>query len=204
MRISLYSDYLSISILAFSGTINALAPSSCEVPTRRSAMKQLCSTGAAVISTSLSFPQSSDALEACRPKARNCIRTTWTSPSSVNKAEAVEAIRSVLNTYPKNGQNGVDCSGWSLVNDSLDEQNIARLEYRSCVGPAALAINLGKPFIDDLKLEIEETQNGIQVQVKSSSRMGSSDLSVNKKRIDFLGDQLRLQGWSVPSLKYGA
>jgi len=167
-------------------------------------MKQLCSTGAAVISTSLSFPQSSDALEACRPKARNCIRTTWTSPSSVNKAEAVEAIRSVLNTYPKNGQNGVDCSGWSLVNDSLDEQNIARLEYRSCVGPAALAINLGKPFIDDLKLEIEETQNGIQVQVKSSSRMGSSDLSVNKKRIDFLGDQLRLQGWSVPSLKYGA
>lgn len=157
-----------------------------------------------MVSASLLIPQTSEALEACRPKARNCIRTTWMSPPSMSKVEAVETIRSVLNAYPPNGQNGVDCNGWSLVNDSFNNSNMARLEYRSCVGPAALAINLGKPFIDDVKLEIEESQNGILIQIKSASRMGSSDLFVNKKRIDYIGDQLRSKGWAVPDVKYGA
>ena len=184
--------------------IDALA--ACDTrSTRRSAIKQFFSAGgASLVSASLLIPQTSEALEACRPKARNCVRTTWMSPPSMSKVEAVERIRSVLNAYPQKGQNGVDCNGWTLVNDSLDNSNIARLEYRSCVGPAALAINLGKPFIDDVKLEIEESQNGILIQIKSASRMGSSDLFVNKKRIDFIGDQLRSKGWDVPDVKYGA
>lgn len=207
MKLSMYAEILYFLLVSL-GMIDALAPSLRDIRTRRSAIMQLVcsSTAAAVIPTSLLlvFPQSADALEACRPKARNCIRTTWTSPPSANKAEALDAIRSALNVYPQNGQNGADCSGWSFVNDSLEEQNIARLEYRSCVGAAAIAINLGKPFIDDLKLEIEETENGILVQVKSSSRMGSGDLFVNKKRVDFLGEQLKLQGWDVLNLKYGS
>jgi hypothetical protein len=34
--------------------------------------------------------------------------------------------------------------------------------------------------------------------------MGSGDLFVNKKRVDFLGEQLKLQGWDVLNLKYGS
>ena len=131
----------------------------------------------------------------------------------MTRSEAIDAIRNVLNSYPRNGQNGVDCNGWTLVNDSLDagdEKNTgststARLEYKSCVGPAALAINLGQPFIDDLKLEMQDSNASgvLVVEVKSSSRMGSTDLFVNKKRIEFLGSELRKLGWNVPDVKYG-
>ena len=74
----------------------------------------------------------------------------------MTRSEAIDAIRNVLNSYPRNGQNGVDCNGWTLVNE-----------------------------------------------VKSSGRMGSTDLFVNKKRIEFLGSELRKLGWNVPYVKYG-
>ena len=77
--------------------------------------------------------------------------------------------------------------------------NYARVEYKSCVGPAAIAINLGQPFVDDLKLEVE---NDGTVQVRSSSRMGSSDLFVNKKRVEYLGNSLRSKGWDIPAVSY--
>ncbi len=107
-----------------------------------------------------------------------------------------------------------------MINDSFDDDDgdgksmrssTARLEYKSCVGPAAISVNLAQPFIDDVKLEIHESSNNddnslgvILVEVKSSSRMGSSDLFVNKKRIEFLGKELEKLGWGVPSVKYGA
>ena len=113
----------------------------------------------------------------------------------------------MLNSYPQDGQAGVDCNGWKIVNDALDntdEAGIIKLEYKSCVGPAALAINLGQPFIDDLKLELgkESSTGSITVEVKSTSRMGGGDLSVNRKRLEYLGRKLREKGWSVPSPKY--
>ena len=77
-----------------------------------------------------------------------------------------------------------------------------KVEYKSCVGPAALAINFGQPFVDDLKLELSRKEGGIAVEVKSSSRMGSSDVGVNKKRVEFLGRKLKERGWSVPDPKY--
>ena len=136
-----------------------------------------------------------DALELCRAKARNCIRTTWTAPKMLSKTQAIGAITEVLNSYPQNGQNGIDCNGWSIVGDhlsSLSEEegtNIIRLEFRSCVGPAAVAFNLAQPFVDDVILELKgiDSDSSLTVDVKSSSRMGSSDLFVNKKRIEFLG-----------------
>jgi hypothetical protein len=151
----------------------------------------------------------------------------------MNKGQAIDAIKEALNLYPQSGQNGIDCNGWTIVKDSLlsstadgngtgngtGANSVVRLEYRSCVGPAALAINLAQPFVDDVILELDDSSNSnnnnnnaentngnttsIVVQVKSSSRMGSSDLFVNKKRIEFLGDKLRQQGWIVPSVKYG-
>jgi len=98
----------------------------------------------------------------------------------------------------------VDCNGWKIAKDSLDGDGILKLEYKSCVGPAALAINLGQPFIDDLKLELgkSEKDGSIAVQVRSSSRMGSGDLYVNRKRLEYLGKKLKDVGWSVPNPKY--
>ena len=206
MKISL----AAIPVLFSLDTAESLAFST-DPTSRRNALKQafLASTSTIlVISNNPINPHCT--IEACRPKARNCIRTTWTSPESMTKSEAIDAIRKVLNSYPRNGQNGVDCNGWTLVNDSLDgdEKNTgrtARLEYKSCVGPAALAINLGQPFIDDLKLEMQDSNASgvLVVEVKSSSRMGSTDLFVNKKRIEFLGSELRKLGWNVPDVKYG-
>ncbi len=167
--------------------------------------------GSAMIS--LTLVEKVDALGLCRPKARNCIRTTWEAPGTVNEAQAIETLRDVLNSYPQNGQNGIDCNGWIIVHDSLsssltsDEPRTLKLEYRSCVGPAALTINLAQPFVDDVILELDNvgSNNRVTVQVKSSSRMGSSDLFVNRKRIEYLGDELRQKyGWIVPDIKYGA
>jgi hypothetical protein len=153
-----------------------------------------------------------NALEECGKKSHNCIRTTWRAPPSiVDPHDAAKVVRDVLNSYPQEGQAGVDCNGWRVVNDgefdSSDSGTIA-LEYKSCVGPAALAINLGRPFVDDLKLEMGRDQSssspsgGILVEVKSSSRMGSSDLFVNRKRMVYLGKRLKERGWSVPEPRY--
>ena len=205
-----------------STTLAAIKNTNDSISTRRSILQKSFLT--TISTTSLSFIQTnkfnnpSNALvEQCRPKARNCIRTIWTAPISTvkNKEDAVRVIKDVINQYPQNGQNGIDCNGWSIVKDfSTDgdsSSNVVALEYRSCIGPAALAINLAQPFVDDVILEFDDNSsnnsingdNPITVQVKSSSRMGSSDLNVNKKRIEFLGDKLRLQGWIVPNVKYG-
>ncbi len=66
-----------------------------------------------------------------------------------------------------------------------------------------MAINLGQPFIDGLKLELGKDASGsIVVEVKSSSRMGSSDLYVNRKRLKYLGKRLKEQGWNIPDPRY--
>ena len=146
-----------------------------------------------------------DALEGCGRASHNCIRTKWVAPSSITTpSEVAQTIRDVLNTYPQKGQAGVDCNGWRTTNDALEsDAAIITLEFKSCVGPAALAINFGQPFIDDLKLEIgKDTSGNMKVNVLSKSRMGSTDVSVNRKRLIYLGNQLKEKGWRVPDPKY--
>lgn len=65
---------------------------------------------------------------------------------------------------------------------------------RSGKGNFAKFFNGGKPFVDDLKLEVEDSG---AVQVKSQSRVGDSDFGVNKKRIDYIAAALASKGWSV-------
>lgn len=175
---------------------------------RRDALKRafLLTTAALVASN----PANALEIEECKAKSHNCIRTTWTAPSSLSgrRSEAANVIRDVLNSYPREGQAGADCNGYRIVKDDLDGARggagIIALEYQSCVGPAALAINFGRPFVDDLKVELVEDSSagGIAAEVRSSSRMGSGDLFVNRKRLEFLGKELRGMGWSVPDPKY--
>ena len=156
----------------------------------------------------ITLPSSATALEGCGRSSHNCIRTAWIAPSSVTTPDEVaQIIRDVLNTYPQQGQNGVDCNGWRIVNDALESKSdaaIITLEFKSCVGPAAFAINLGQPFIDDLMLEIgqEDSTGNMKVNVLSKSRMGSSDLFVNRKRLMYLGNKLKGKGWNVPDPMY--
>eukprot|EP00956_Cyclotella_meneghiniana_P012543 scaffold17839_cov72-Cyclotella_meneghiniana.AAC.10 len=167
-----------------------------KVHSRRDLLHQL-------ILAPIAIPSKSHALEQCKAKSHNCIRTTWIAPPSMSSNEAISSIRNVINSYPQEGQAGVDCNGWLITNDSLDKEGKMALEFKSCVGPAAIAINLAQPFIDDLKLELDRDSSGrVTVEVKSNSRMGSSDLFVNRKRLLFLGDKLRNAGWTVGPPKY--
>lgn len=155
------------------------------------------------IISGIAIPSKSYALEQCRAKSHNCIRTTWRAPESTSPNEAMITLREVLNSYPQGGQAGVDCNGWTITNDSLNKDGMLALEFKSCVGPAALAINLGQPFIDDLKFELGKDASGhVFVEVKSNSRVGGSDLFVNRKRMLYLGDKLRAKGWDIPPPKY--
>ena len=168
-----------------------------KVHSRRDILHQLS------ILAPFAIPSKSHALEQCKAKSHNCIRTTWIAPPSMSSGEAIASIRDVINSYPQEGQAGVDCNGWVVTNDSLDKDGKITLEFRSCVGPAAMAINFAQPFIDDLKLELDKDSSGrITVEVKSNSRMGSSDLFVNRKRLLFLGDKLEKGGWNISDPKY--
>ena len=140
-------------------------------------------------------------------------------------------MRDALETYPQRGQAGADCNGWSVVSDKLVGGGELAAEFKSCVGPAALTINLGQvgrtpgtvinfteagwtsfahgvvsfsfqPFIDDLRLKLEKIDGRFWVSVRSNSRMGSGDLEVNRKRLTFLGRRLKEEGWEIPTPKY--
>lgn len=108
----------------------------------------------------------------------------------------IKTIKEVLNSYPQAGQAGVDKGGWKIAQDF--GRGPARIEFTSGVGPFALLLNGGKPFIDDLLLEATNTA----VEVRSSSRIGQSDLGVNKKRLQFFAKALNAKGWTCPEPKY--
>ena len=89
--------------------------------------------------------------------------------------------------------------GWTIVEDDLAGSGTARVEYKSGIGNFAKFFNGGKPFIDDLKLEIADSG---AVEVRSSSRVGESDLDVNRKRLVYLGKALTAKGWTILEPKY--
>ena len=80
--------------------------------------------------------------------------------------------------------------------DSLASDGVARLEFKSGLGNFAKFFNGGKPFVDDLQLEVSSES----VAVKSASRVGDSDFGVNAKRLNFISAGLRAKGWSAPAI----
>jgi uncharacterized protein (DUF1499 family) len=68
------------------------------------------------------------------------------------------------------------------------------VEYRSSgKGFFAKNFNGGRPFVDDLNIEITDGK----VQIRSQSRVGDSDFGVNKKRVSFLAAELKEKGWGI-------
>jgi Protein of unknown function (DUF1499) len=142
-----------------------------------------------------------NAMEACPKGSSNCIRTTWTAPAGTSRAKMAQTLTAVLESYPQEGQDKVDQGGWSFItNDLSSAPGTASLEYKSGIGNFAKFLNGGKPFIDDLKLQIVPDSNS--VEVRSSSRVGESDLNVNQKRLTYLVKALKAQGWEAPDPKY--
>lgn len=139
------------------------------------------------------------ALEACPAGSKNCIRTAWTPPKGTSKGDAAKTVKSVLASYPQEGQAGVDKGGWTWIKDNLSGSGAGSLEFKSGIGMFAKLANGGKPFIDDVALLIEK--DGV-VQVRSSSRIGQSDLGVNQKRLKFLAAKFKALGWQAPEPKY--
>lgn len=130
------------------------------------------------------------AIEACPPKTKNCIRTTWTAPSGTKNV--ADSFKNLLAGYPQEGQSGVDLGGWNV----FDNEN--RYEYKSGIGNFAKFFNGGEPFVDDLKFEVD----GEKVEIRSSSRIGESDLGVNQKRLKYLADAAKKAGWQAPEPSY--
>merc|ERR1711957_465090 len=125
----------------------------------------------------------------------NCVRTAWTPPSGSSKDAAVKDLVATINAYPQEGQGDVDGGGWVFAENDLSGKGAARLEFSSGgKGKFAKFFNGGKPFVDDVELEVEGS--GV-VQVKSQSRVGESDFGVNKKRVDYIAKALTTKGWST-------
>eukprot|EP00980_Cylindrotheca_fusiformis_P000703 scaffold168_cov124-Cylindrotheca_fusiformis.AAC.3 len=184
----LFSVLLLLTV-ATAAAYSPRAPSS-----RRDVFKSVFATGVA----SFVYSGPANAIDACPKGSKNCIRTTWTPPSGSSKASSIASLRKVLEAYPQEGQDKVDLGGWTLVEDNFNSGS-ARFEYKSGIGNFAKFFNGGKPFIDDLKLEISDS--GV-VEVRSSSRVGESDLGVNQKRLAYIGKGLAAEGWTVPEPTY--
>jgi hypothetical protein len=161
--------------------------------------EMLSTSGMAIVGAVVgTVTQPANAINACPPRSNNCIRTTWTVPegSAKNIAQSMETI---LNSYPQEGQADVDLGGWTLVENNLQSTGKARVEYSSGVGKFAKFFNGGKPFIDDLEVEIVGDN---KIELRSASRVGDSDFDVNKKRLLFLGGKAKALGWNVPDPTY--
>ena len=163
--------------------------------TRRGAFSQIAGAAAAAALVSTSSPGAASALDGCPSGANNCVRKSWSPPTGTSKDDAITAVRAALNSYPQEGQNKVDGGGWTLTSDDLGSGGSARVEFRSSgTGFFAKSFNGGRPFVDDLALDVDASGT---VQVKSSSRIGDSDMGVNAKRVDYLANSLKAKGWSV-------
>mmetsp|Transcript_4651 Transcript_4651/g.9817 ORF Transcript_4651/g.9817 Transcript_4651/m.9817 type:complete len:198 (-) Transcript_4651:43-636(-) len=138
------------------------------------------------------------AIDACGKKANNCILQVWSPPVKAPISKVTSDIREVINAYPQEGQADVDGGGYTIVDDKLagGATPSMRVEYRSSgKGKLAKFFNGGKPFVDDLIIEVLEGSKG--VEFRSASRVGDSDFGVNAKRLAYLGNLFKTKGWSI-------
>ena len=142
---------------------------------------------------------SNDSLTPCPPGSPNCILTAWTPPKGIDKSSVATAMVNILQSYPQEGQAGVDKGGWKITDGDLIETGTLSLEYQSGTGLLSILLNCGRPFVDDLEIKI---LNSNKVELRSSSRIGKSDFGVNKKRLLFLGERAKEIGWNVPEPTY--
>jgi len=164
---------------------------------RRDIFSKVASTGAAVAFVAVASP--ANALDACPKGSKNCITSKWNPPAGTDAKAAADTLKKIIESYPQEGQNKVDLGGWSSVDGAYAPGKVVTIEYSSGIGNFAKFFNGGKPFVDDLNLAIG--QDGV-VDVRSSSRIGESDLGVNQKRLSYFVGMLKKEGWAAPDPAY--
>ena len=188
----------SCLVLALVSAASAYQPQQPQPQPSRRVLFQQVASAAFVGMATVTTQQPANAIDACPKGSSNCIRTTWTPPAGTSKSDAAKAMKSILESYPQEGQSKVDLGGYSFAEDALASSGTARVEYQSGIGNFAKFFNGGKPFVDDLIVEVGDGA----VEIKSASRIGDSDLGVNEKRLKFLGQIAKDKGWTVPDPKY--
>eukprot|EP00522_Entomoneis_paludosa_P007759 CAMPEP_0172443128 /NCGR_PEP_ID=MMETSP1065-20121228/3432_1 /TAXON_ID=265537 /ORGANISM="Amphiprora paludosa, Strain CCMP125" /LENGTH=238 /DNA_ID=CAMNT_0013193237 /DNA_START=128 /DNA_END=844 /DNA_ORIENTATION=+ len=142
-------------------------------------------------------------LKTCGP-APNCFSSTipveedpdhsipaWSWPESVaDPKTAFIQLNEVLQSYPP-GQNGVDGGGFSIKAADPDKG------YTYVVYEA-----LKNGYYDDVEFAYIESAGKGSVQVRSSSRVGYLDYTVNAKRLNWIAKELRAKGWNAPGVDY--
>jgi Protein of unknown function (DUF1499) len=193
---------LASALVLLTASAQAYQPSpvstTCTTNSRRELFRSF--VGATAFVSTVAFNTlPADAIVACPNGSNNCIRTTWTPPAGTTKSSAAKQLKAILESYPQEGQDKVDLGGWSFASDSLESSGTASLEYKSGIGNFAKYFNGGKPFVDDLVIEVGDDG---KTQVRSSSRVGDSDFKVNQKRLTFFAKKLNDAGWTAPEPTY--
>ena len=185
----------------YASTATAYKLPATEVLSRRAAV----ASGLATF-TALPAFAAPTALQPCPKGANNCYSSastgknqvaSWVWPASSSRDAAIKELSAVIDSYPQEGQSGVDLGGWTFADDDIKTSGYARLEFKSGIGNFAKFFNGAKPFIDDLEVNVEASS----VCVRSSSRVGDSDFGVNAKRLNWIADKLRAKGWTAPSVQ---
>lgn len=184
--------------------VHGFQPSGSSVCSRRESINNtftsILGISSIVASATAASPPAANAIQACPPGSKNCVRQTWTPPSSTSSVDAISQLRSALNSYPQGGlEDGkVDGGGYTIISDTLDSASGSIvMEYRSSgKGTFAKLFNGGKPFVDDLVIESPSSKDGKAFEFRSASRLGDSDFGVNGKRLGYIGGLLKEKGWS--------
>jgi len=164
---------------------------------RRAVLSSFASLPLAFVAGDPAFA-SGDPVPKCDPKAKNCQYHYWRFPEGMESSDAAKEsiLNTIKKTYPMDGQGGVDLGGYRLISS---DDSVLRYEFYSGLGNYAKFFNGNKPFVDDVTISIDT--DGFAT-VRSSSRVGESDLGVNLKRLTFIEERLREEdGWNIKITK---
>uniref|UniRef100_A0A7S2S9B5 DUF1499 domain-containing protein n=1 Tax=Rhizochromulina marina TaxID=1034831 RepID=A0A7S2S9B5_9STRA len=110
--------------------------------------------------------------------------TPWKPPATQSKEATVAQLLKTIESYPP-GQQGVDGGGFKVVKS---KEGYIYTQFES----------LKNGYIDDVEFAVAE--DGSEVQVRSSSRLGYLDFLVNAKRLNWFADALRADGWAAGAI----
>jgi uncharacterized protein (DUF1499 family) len=109
----------------------------------------------------------------------------WPKDFGDDKEKAFQQLSQVINAYPP-GQGNVDGGGFKVIREDPKKGYIYS-QFES----------LKNGYVDDLELAYIDGMGERAVQVRSSSRIGYLDYSVNAKRLNYIANELRSMGWEA-------